>query len=264
MSASIVNRYRYPFLFLTIIVFVAVWWVVAKIVNDPYALAGPVSTAKAYYQLFAQSSLRNLFITSIESTLLSIFLGFVLAVAIGIPVGIFMGRYLVVDYLVDSWINIWYSIPAIAFVPLVMNWAGLTSISALIVSFLIAVFSIIINVYTGVKNVSASLVEPAIAFGISKRALYTKVILPASTPNIMVGLRLGITRAIEGVIVAEMVFSVVGLGGMIFDTADKLEMSLTIALVIVISLISIALNYLMKYLDHKVVFWKESSALKRG
>jgi ABC-type nitrate/sulfonate/bicarbonate transport system permease component len=254
---------RHPILAGTVGIFIAIWGVIALLVNNPQEVAGPWPTALAIVKLFQDPVLRPLFFTSIRVTMTSIFTGFALAVVVGIPVGLLMGRFVVADLLLDPWVNAWYSIPAVAFVPLTMNWTGLTSTSAMIVAFLIAVFSIIINVYTGVKNVSGSMVETARAYGATGSQLMSKVILPASLPNIMVGLRLGISRAIDGVIIAEMIFSVVGLGGLIFDSADKLQMPIANGLIICLAIISIILNEAMKFANRKAVAWKEAAAMIR-
>jgi NitT/TauT family transport system permease protein len=254
---------RHPILVGTVALFVAIWGLVAQFVNNSQEVAGPWATGVAFAQLFQNPNLRSLFVSSLQTTLVSIFTGFALAVVVGIPVGMLMGKFVVADLLLDPWVNAWYSIPAVAFVPLTMNWTGLTATSSMTVAFLIAVFPVSINVYTGVKNVSGSLVETGRAYGATGTQLLTKVILPASLPNIMVGLRLGISRAIDGVIIAEMIFSVVGIGGMIFDTADKLQMGLSNSLIIVIAVISIVLNEFMKYVNRKTVAWKESAAMIR-
>ncbi len=145
-----------------------------------------------------------------------------------------------------------------------MNWTGITWVSAMLTAFLVAVFSIIINVYTGVKNCSGSLVESAQSYGATQSQLMFKVILPASLPNTMTGLRLGISRAVEGVIIAEMVFTVVGLGGMIDASADKLQLALSYSLIMILAVICIALSEGMKLLSGKVVAWKEAQALSRN
>ncbi|MDG6995494.1 MAG: ABC transporter permease [Nitrososphaerota archaeon] len=256
-------KYRFPILALTVLGFVLVWWAVADIVNNVQDIAGPYGTAQQFMMLFTYPPYSNLFFSAFQTTIISIFGGFALAAVIGVPIGIVMGRYLLADYLFDPWVNAWYSIPAVAFVPLTMNFTGLSSTSALVVAFLIAVFAIIINVYTGVKNVSNSLVEPGLSYGAKQSQIMSKIILPAAMPNIMIGLRLGVARAIDGVIIAEMIFSVLGLGGMIFDAADKLQIGLSIAVILVLAALSIALNEIMKYLTKKVVAWKEAAAMIR-
>ncbi len=260
---SLFYKLRYLVLAGTVVFFVLAWWLIASLINNPRALASPMDTVAAFSSLYANPTIRNLFLARMQTTLASVASGFAVAAIVGVPVGILMGRYVIADYLLDPLVNMWYSIPAIAFVPLIMTWGGINQFSTVIVAFLIAVFAVIINVYSGVKNISASLVEPATAFGMHGGQLYTKIILPATLPNLMLGLRLGLSRSIEGVIVAEMVFSVVGLGGMIFDSADNLELGLTVALILIVATISIVLNELLKYLNTRVVFWKESSAMIR-
>lgn len=260
---SLVYRFRYGVLALTVVLFLLVWYVAATIINNADSIASLPNTVYWFGQFAFNPLVNQLFVSGLETTLSAIFEGFAIAVVIGIPVGLVMGRYAVVDYVLDPWVNAWYSIPAVAFVPLTMNWFGASFTATILVAFLIAVFSIIINVYTGVKNVSRSLVEPAVSFGANQTQMMYKVILPATLPNIMVGLRLGISRAIDGVIIAEMIFTVGGLGGIIFDAADKLELGLAVAALIVLAIISIILNEVMKYFTKKVVAWKESAAMAR-
>lgn len=258
-----VQKYRYPILAGTVVAFLAIWQLVDIAVNNPDAMTGPVQTAQTFVQFYTDPVLSSLLWTSIGITLSEILIAFALGTIVGIPVGLLMGRYLVADRLLDPWVNAWYSIPAIAFVPLVMNWAGTTTTSAILVGFLVSVFSIIINVYTGVKNVSKSLVEPALSYGANSTQLFSKVIFPASLPNLMVGLRLGMSGAIIGVIIAEMVFAIIGIGGIIFDAADKLQFGYAYVAILVIAAISIGLTELMKYINRKALPWKESESMRR-
>jgi ABC-type nitrate/sulfonate/bicarbonate transport system permease component len=254
---------RYAILALTVAVFVLVWWALAAIKNNPQQFAGPIQTVQAFIQIFTNPVLRSTVLASLEVTLTSVFFGFSLAVIVGIPVGFLMGRYVAADLLLDPWVNSWYSIPAVAFVPLLMNWTGLTSTSSILIAFLIAVFSIIITVYSGVKNTSRSLIDTARAYNASEGQLISKIIFPASLPNIMIGLRLGITRAIEGVIIAEMFFAAIGLGGMIDYSADHLQSAVSDALIIVLVMVSVALSQALKYINEKTIAWKESESMIR-
>ena len=254
---------RYITLTGTLGIFVAVWWGVAAAVNNSREIVGPVQTGLAFVSLFTDPPLTRLLASGLQVTMTSILIGFALAAVVGVPVGVLMGRYVIVDLFCDPWVNIWYSIPAIAFVPLAMNWTGVSATSSVIIAFLITVFTIIINVYGGVKNISGSLIDTGLAYGATQTQVMTKVILPATLPNIMVGLRLGISRAIEGVIIAEMVFTVVGIGGLMDDAADNLQLALSGALIIVLAIISLAFAEVMKYISRRVVAWKESQAMNR-
>jgi len=254
---------RYIVLSGSLAFFVAVWWVIAAGVNNSREIVGPYQTGTAFVSLFTDPPLTRLLAAGLQVTMTSILFGFALAAVVGIPVGVLMGRYLIVDLFCDPWVNIWYSIPAIAFVPLAMNWTGISATSSVVIAFLITVFTIIINVYSGVRNVSGSLVDCGVAYGATQTQVMTKIILPATLPNIMVGLRLGISRAIEGVIIAEMVFTVVGLGGLMDDAADNLQLALSGALIIVLAIISLTFSEVMKYISRRAVAWKESQAMIR-
>ncbi len=247
----------------TVVLFVVSWSALADARNNLQQFAGPAQTAAALGNIISNSALRDQLLGSLGVTLSSILVGFVLAAIVGIPVGIVMGRYLVVDLFLDPWVNAWYSIPAVAFVPLTMNWTGLTSESSIVVAFLIAVFSIILNVYGGVKNASRSLVDTARAYRANELQLLSKVILPASLPNILVGLRLGISRAIEGVIIAEMFFAAIGIGGLIDYSADHLQSATSDALIIILAIISIILTECLKLVNNRAVAWKQSEAMTR-
>ena len=254
---------KYMILGFTVVLFVVSWSALADARNNFQQFAGPVQTAAALGNIITNSALRNQLLDSLGVTLTSIIIGFAFAAIVGIPVGVVMGRYLVADLFLDPWVNAWYSIPAVAFVPLTMNWTGLTSESSIVVAFLIAVFSIILNVYSGVKNASRSLVDTARAFRANELQLLSKVILPASLPNILVGLRLGISRAIEGVIIAEMFFAAIGIGGLIDYSADHLQSATSDALIIILAVISVLLTECLKLVSTRAVAWKETEAMTR-
>ncbi len=245
------------------VIFVIAWWVIANSRHDLSQFAGPVQTASAFENVFSDTALRSQMFASLQTTLFSIVIGYLLAVIVGIPVGVLMGRYLIADLFLDPWVNAWYAIPAVAFVPLVMNWTGLNYAGSIIIAFLIAVFSIILNVYNGIKNTNHSLVETALSYRANQFQVMYKVMLPASLPSIMVGLRLGLSRAIEGVIIAEMFFAAVGLGGMIDYSADHLQSATSDALILILAFISIILTAIFTVIDRKVVAWKRSEAMAR-
>lgn len=262
---SSIYRLRYPILGLSLVGFVGVWWVVWFLLNEPNIFPSPSDAAAGFGLISTNEQIRSFFLSSLATTMFSVLAGFALAALVGIPIGILMGRYLAIDFILDPQVNIWYSIPAVAFIPLVSTVfaVGATAGTTLFIAFLIALFSVVINVYTGVKNISKTVVETAQSFGSNQRQLLAKIIIPESLPNMMLGLRLAVTRSLEGVVVAELLFTAVGVGGMIFDATDKLELGLAAALIITLAMISIAMNEGMKYLNRRVVFWKESASMVR-
>ena len=251
---------RYIVLLGTGILFVGAWWAIAESKHNFSQFAGPPQTFVALESVFTNSALSGLLVPALENTMVAIFLGFSLAVIVGIPIGVLMGRYIVADLVLDPWVNAWYSVPAVAFVPLVMNWTGLNYGGSIIIAFLIAVFSVTLNVYSGIKNCNATLLDTAASYRASELQLLYKVMLPASLPRIFVGLRLGLSRAIEGVIISEMFYAAVGLGGVIDYSADHLQSATSDALILILVAISLALTGCLRIIDRKMVSWKETDS----
>jgi ABC-type nitrate/sulfonate/bicarbonate transport system permease component len=254
---------KYTVFACTIVIFVVAWSIIANARHDLSQFAGPSQTVSALENILINSALRSQVLASLETTMFSIVAGYLLAIVVGIPIGVLMGRYVVADLFLDPWVNAWYSIPAVAFVPLVMNWTGLNYAGSVVIAFLIAVFSIILNVYNGIKNTNRSLVETAMSYRANQFQVMYKVLLPASLPSIMVGLRLGLSRAIEGVIIAEMFFAAVGLGGLIDYSADHLQSATSDALILFLAAISLILTAILGIVDRKMVAWKRSEAMAR-
>ena len=121
-------------------------------------------------------------------SLTTLAIGFCLAVLFGVVVGLLMGRFRAVEHFLDLYVNALMSAPTTAFVPVLILWFGLGVESRIAVVFLFAVFVIIINTMTGVKQVDTVLVEMARSFGAREREVFFKIILPAALPAIMAGL----------------------------------------------------------------------------
>ena len=102
--------------------------------------------------------------------------------------------------------------PRVALIPLLLLWFGLGPMSKIAIVFLSGVFPVLMNTFSGVRTVSASLVEVGRAYGAGEKKIFTKIILPASLPFITAGVRLAVGRALIGIITAEMFAAVTGLG----------------------------------------------------
>src|ERR1041385_4985265 len=130
-------------------------------------------------------------LSNLGASLWTLAAGFFLAVFVGVIVGLLMGRFRAVEHFLDLYVNSLMSAPTTAFVPVLIIWLGLGVQSRIAVVFLFAVFVIIINTMTGVKQVDRVWVEMARSFGAKEREIFFKIVLPAAMPAIMAGLRLG-------------------------------------------------------------------------
>lgn len=196
------------------------WHIVAVQVNDTAFIVSPVVVmAKAYEMLFQTG---ELYPHLYASSLIFVY-GFLLAVAVGIPLGFLMAMIPLVRDYVHPWMTMLYSTPRIAFAPVLLLWFGIGASSKVAIVFLGCVFPILINSYYGMRAVNREFVELAQSFRLSPRALFCKILLPASIPFILSGVRLAIGRGLTGVAIAEWFGATEGLGYMIFFAGQTLN-----------------------------------------
>lgn len=149
--------------------------------------------------------------------------GFALAVIMAVPLGLLAGWYRRLQYLLDPWLNFLNSLPRVALLPVLIIWFGLGVESKIAVVWLGAFFSIIIPTIQGVKTVDRRFLDVAASFGAPRRLLFTSVVAPATVPFMVTGLRLGVGRALIGVVVGELFAATSGLGVMLARASDALQ-----------------------------------------
>lgn len=240
---------------ISIIVFLIIWELFGRKIN-PVFISHPTAIAKAFYKISIASPI---LLTNLKISLLALLYGFGISVVIGIPFGLLMGRIRVFEHVVDPFVNAIYATPRIVFIPLIILWFGIALKAKIVLIILLAIFPIIINTYSGVKNVERSLIDAARVFGGSQKQVLFKIILPASIPFIMAGIRLSIGMAIIGVILGEMFTALTGLGGLLVTYANRFATDKVFSVIIVIAILGIGLTELVKWLGRRIAPWKEIS-----
>ena len=147
-------------------------------------------------------------------TLRSFALGMALAILVGVPLGILMGRSKAADRLLGMWVDVFVSAPLSALVPILMILFGLGETTVTLAVFLFAVWIIALDARAGVGEMQRSLEEMARSFGASPAQLYGKIILWAALPEILAGIRIGLIRGVKGVVIGQLLVSVIGYGEM--------------------------------------------------
>jgi ABC-type nitrate/sulfonate/bicarbonate transport system permease component len=183
-------------------------------------------------------------------------LGFVLSVGLGVPLGLIMGRYRKLESFLDIYMTALLAVPMISFIPFLVIAFGLGLQSRVWVVFLFAFVIITINTAAGVRNVDPMLTEMARSFGARESELFLKVILPAALPMIMAGIRLGMGRAILGMVTSEMILSAVGFGVMLMTFGASFNSPALFATILTIVLLAVALLALIQYLDRRLTPWR--------
>lgn len=183
------------------------------------------------------------------------------ALVLGILLGLLMGRYRLAEYLLDPYVYALDATPRVALIPLLLLWFGLGAPAKIAVVFLSGLFPVLMNTFSGVRTVSAGLVDIGRAYGASERQIFAKVIVPAALPFIMTGVRLAVGRALIGIVTAEMFTAVSGLGGLLIRLSSALTAAGTAKFfvpVIFLALLGVALSAAAAALQRGLAPWKES------
>lgn len=235
----------------SIAVVIGAWEFFGRQVN-PLFMSSPSAIARSAATLIASGEL----LEALKSSLATLLFGFVTASIIGVALGLLIGRYKMVDAATDWLVNALYSTPLVAIMPLVILWFGLGDTAKLFIVCLLAVFPVLINTAAGVRNIPASLIDVGSAFAANERQVFTKIIVPATLPYIMTGLRLGIGRSIIGMVVAEFFTAITGLGAMIVKYGNQYDTAAMFVPILVLMLLGVGLTALVRRAEEHFAPWR--------
>ena len=192
------------------------------------------------------------FLNDVYVSLLEFAIGFALAMAIGVPMGLILGRFPIVRYLLDPPIMAIYATPHLALLPIIVVWLGIGMQSKIAVAFVGGVVPILVNTMAGVRGVERSWILAARSFCAGELEVFAKVILPASLPSVILGIRLGLSRAVLGVVVGEMYQSQAGVGNEIMRYGSEFRTDYLLFEVLLVSLFGLAATSAVRTLEEKL------------
>jgi NitT/TauT family transport system permease protein len=234
------------------VVFVAAWALATLGGFVPKTfLADPVTMLEEGYALFAKHG----FAKDVGMTVWRVLGGFVLAAIFGVPLGIAMGAYKPVEAFFEPFVSFARYLPASAFIPLLILWAGIGETQKLLVIFIGVFFQIVLMVAVIVGSTRRDLVEAAYTLGADASGIVRRVLLPSSAPQIAETLRLVLGWAWTYVIVAELIGASSGIGHMITDSQALLNTGQIIFGIIVIGLIGLVSDFAFKWVNQKRFPW---------
>ena len=183
--------------------------------------------------------------------------GFGLAIVVGVAIGLLMGRFRSVEYVLDPYVSFLYALPSIALIPLLVIWFGIDTELRLALVFIAGVFPVIINTMAGVKNVDRELLDVGRVACASERQMVATIVLPAALPFVFAGIRVALSQALVGVIVAEMTAIITGLGGMIIRFANFFQTANLFVPILAIMAVSVGLTAFLKWLERRLMPWDQ-------
>lgn len=217
----------------------------------PLFLASPTRTIETGIELFREFN----FAVDIGVTVWRVVGGFLIAALLAVPLGVLMGAFKPFEALLEPLVSFARYLPASAFIPLLILWAGVGEAQKLSVIFIGSVFQLILMIAVIVGATRLDLVEAAYTLGASRRGIVFRVLLPASAPHIAESLRLVLGWAWTYVIVAELIGASSGIGHMIMDAQRLLDTGQMIFGIFVIGLIGLLSDFLFKAANQRLFPW---------
>ncbi len=193
----------------------------------------------------------------LAASLAALAVGYGLAVSSGIGLGLLMGRYRKIEYIFDPYINVFLATPKIALVPILFALFGVHRSVQVAVVFLSAFFIIVVNTMSAVRTVDATYVEMARSFGARESQLFWKVLLPGSLPLTMAGVRLGMGRAVKGMINGEMFIALFGLGALLRKYGSRFDAERVFAVLLVVVAVALVCTSLVRVVERRLTRWTE-------
>jgi NitT/TauT family transport system permease protein len=200
------------------------------------------------------------FLDALAITARAFLLGNAIAIVVGVPLGILMARSVVADRVFLPWVNLFLSAPLTALVPVIMVLFGLGQTTIVLTVVLFAIWIIVLDARAGVRSISPSLVEMAASFGAGRAQTFFHILLWAALPEILAGIRLGVIRAVKGVIIGQILVSIVGFGALFKLYGSRFLMEHFWAALLVLFAFAFLIAEALGWLERRVDYYAASRA----
>lgn len=199
------------------------------------------------------------FLEAARITVLSYLAGLALAVVVGVGLGMLMGLVKAADQLLNMWVNIFLSAPLSALVPVIMILFGMGMPTVIVTVFMFAVWIIALDTRAGVLHVSPSLLEMSRSFGASRWERF-RIILLSALPEILAGVRLGVIRGVKGVVIGQLLVSIIGVGALFSIYSQNFLMAHFWALILILFAFALTLADLVGRLEARIEYYAGARA----
>ena len=239
-----------------ILALLVIWQAMSVAYDLQLILPPPLAVARTIVDTLTLSTDRWLYGPNIYQHLAASFVraisGFAIASAFAIPLGLLVGRFRSLREYVDPVIRSLYPIPGIAWIPLAILWFGLGNTAVIFVVFIAEFFPLYFNTEAGARNINPILIDAARCFGAKRFTLLRRVILPASIPFIITGMRIALGGAWRMIVAGEMLASQSGIGSVLMESRYQLRATDLMMAMILISIVGYATERLIVgTLEHK-------------
>jgi NitT/TauT family transport system permease protein len=255
-SVPNVGRRSYSLLYLaSIIAGLVIWQFVAQGYSS-FVLASPVAVFVRLWEMIRSLELPRAFGGALQHMVV----GYGIACAIALPIGLLMGRVRLVHDLLDPIVNLIYAVPSVAWAPFIMIWFGLYYEARVALVVMMCTFDMIIVVSTGARNADRRLLDVGRSFGASPWQQLFLVLWPESLPFLFTALRIGVVRAVNAMITAELFLAAVNLGSIMKQSAVRLDSAAVLGVLALLCALGLTLQELLLLIERRLCVWRPGSS----
>jgi ABC-type nitrate/sulfonate/bicarbonate transport system permease component len=219
----------------------------------PIFVSSPTRIAETAYRMYFVT---GEILADLRWSALSYGLGLLLAIVVGIPLGLAAGWYRRFSYAAEPFLSAFNATPQVAFLPLVIVWAGTGLVAKVVIIFLLALLPIAISAQSAVRTTDPRLLKVASSFSAGEWLLFRSIILPNAVPYLLSGLRLAIGRAMIGIVLGEIYGSAPGVGMMINQAGSRFETDKVFVGVLTIVAAGMILSEFIRRIERRVEIWR--------
>ncbi|MDM0035281.1 ABC transporter permease [Variovorax sp. J22P271] len=243
---------------LGIVLFLALWEALPRlgIVSEAY-LSPPSAVLSSIVQLLDNGQLWKHVAASLQRSLW----GLVLASSAGVVLGLLVGGFRRLAAIVDPLLQLFRQTSAFALFPVFILFLGIGELSKVAIIFWASFWPVLLSTVSGVKQVDRLLVNSALSMGASRRFVFFKVVLPASLPSILTGVRLAGAYSITALVAAEMIGAHSGLGFLTLNSQETFQIPTMYAGILLLAVLGLVLNYLLASLERRLLRWRRGLSL---
>lgn len=219
-------------------------------------MPSPVETVKALFNLFQNGYNGISFWNHFGISMYRLALAIIFAILIGLPLGLISGYFESFRVTIEPFINFYKPLPPLSYYVLLIMWLGIHEESKIMLLFLAAFAPIYIASASAVMGVNEKYILSAKSLGASNFHIFRTVILPASLPQIMTGIKTAVGVAYTTLASAEMIAATSGLGWIVMDAYNYLKTDIVIATIFVMGTTGVLLDFTIDKINNRFIFWK--------
>jgi NitT/TauT family transport system permease protein len=237
---------------LLFVALIAVWEFGSGYIIDSFWLSKPSLIAMSLWSSLKSGELAKDVFVTLEGA----FYGYVIGAFGGLVLGLVLGQSETAARVLHPFILAIYGIPRIALAPIFVLWFGIALLSKVMMAAMMSFLLVFFSTYEGVRAADLDLRNVARVLGANRWQLFTRVTMPNASPWIIAGLRIAIPQAIVAAVVAEFIASTAGVGFRIMATTNTLDTAGTMAGIIVLMVLVVALNSVLDRLERSLLKWR--------